>query len=106
MILMAGLTLPSRAMREYISSALNLVIQLARLSDGTRKVVKVTEVVGMEGDVITLQDIFVFEQRGVGASGEVLGAHRATGIRPRFADRLKAAGVSLDPGTFDPARKA
>jgi pilus assembly protein CpaF len=105
MVLMAGISLPGRAMREYISSALDLLIHLARLSDGTRKVVKVTEVVGMEGDMVTLQDIFVFDQKGVGPNGEVLGHHRATGVRPRFAERLKAAGIVLDPGVFEPTRK-
>jgi pilus assembly protein CpaF len=104
MVLMAGISLPGRAMREYISSALDLLVHLARLSDGTRKVVRVTEVVGMEGDTVTLQDIFIFEQKGMDASGEVLGKHRATGIRPRFAERLKVAGIPLNPGVFDPAR--
>jgi len=105
MVLMAGISLPGRAMREYISSAVDLLIHLARLSDGTRKVVKVTEVVGMETDTVTLQDIFIFDQKGVGPNGEVLGHHRATGVRPRFADRLKAAGIPLDPGVFEPTRK-
>jgi pilus assembly protein CpaF len=105
MVLMAGISLPGRAMREYISSALDLLIHLARLSDGTRKIVKVTEVVGMEGDTVTLQDIFIFDQKGIGPAGEVLGQHRATGIRPRFADRLKVAGIKLDPAVFEPARK-
>jgi len=105
MVLMAGISLPGRAMREYISSALDLLIHLARLSDGTRKVVKVTEVVGMEGDTVTLQDIFLFDQKGVGPNGEVLGHHRATGVRPRFAERLKAAGIPLDPAVFEPTRK-
>ena len=105
MVLMAGISLPGRAMREYISSALDLLIHLARLSDGTRKVVKVTEVVGMEGDMVTLQDIFLFDQKGVGPNGEVLGHHRATGVRPRFAERLKAAGIPLDPAVFEPTRK-
>ncbi len=105
MVLMAGISLPGRAMREYISSALDLLIHLARLSDGTRKVVRVTEVVGMEGDMVTLQDIFIFDQKGIAPSGEVLGQHRATGIRPRFADRLKSAGIVLDPLVFEPTRK-
>ncbi len=105
MVLMAGISLPGRAMREYISSALDLLIHLARLSDGTRKIVRVTEVVGMEGDMITLQDIFIFDQKGIGPNGEVLGQHRATGVRPRFADRLKAAGIQLNPAVFEPARK-
>ncbi len=105
MVLMAGISLPGRAMREYISSALDLLVHLARLSDGTRKIVKVTEVVGMEGDTITLQDIFIFDQKGIGPTGEVLGHHRATGIRPRFADRLKIAGIELNPAVFEPTRK-
>jgi len=84
---------------------LDLLVHLARMSDGTRKVTRVTEIVGMEGDVVSLQDIFLFEQKGIGPNGEVLGQHRATGIRPRFADRLKAAGIALDPSVFDPARK-
>ncbi len=105
MVLMAGISLPGRAMREYISSALDLLIHLARLSDGTRKIVRVTEVVGMEGDTITLQDIFIFDQKGIGPNGEVLGQHRATGVRPRFADRLKAAGIQLNPAIFEPSRK-
>ncbi len=105
MVLMAGISLPGRAMREYIASALDLLIHLARVSDGTRKVVRVTEIVGMEGDMVTLQDIFIFDQKGIAPSGEVLGQHRATGIRPRFADRLKSAGIALDPLVFEPARK-
>ncbi len=105
MILMAGFALPNRAMREYVSSALDLLIHVARLSDGTRKIIRLTEVVGMEGELITLQDIFVFDQKGIGPQGEVLGHHRATGVRPRFSDRLKTAGILLDPSIFDPARK-
>jgi pilus assembly protein CpaF len=105
MILMTGILLPSRVMREYISSALDLLIHVARLSDGTRKVIRVTEVVGMEAEVITLQDIFVFEQKGISPEGRVLGHHRATGVRPRFAERLQSAGILLDPGFFDPARR-
>ena len=105
MILMAGVSLPSRAMREYIGSALDLLIHVSRYSDGTRKMSKVTEVVGMEGDQITLQDIFIFEPEGIGPSGEVLGHHRATGVRPRFAERLAVAGIRLDAATFDPSQR-
>jgi pilus assembly protein CpaF len=105
MTLMSGLALPMRAMREYIASALNLVIQLARLSDGTRKLVRVTEVVGMEDEVITTQDIFLFEQQGVDKDGRVRGFHRATGVRPRFSERLERAGVRLPQELFDPSRK-
>ena len=92
-------------MRDYIVSALNVVIQLARLSDGTRKLVRVTEIVGMEEDVITTQDIFQFEQQGIDEQGRVRGYHRATGVRPRFSDRLERAGIKLPPELFDPSKK-
>jgi pilus assembly protein CpaF len=105
MVLMSGLALPMRAMRDYIASALDLVLQLARLSDGTRKLVKVTEIVGMEEDVVTTQDIFVFEQQGVDKDGRVRGFHRATGVRPRFSERLERAGIHLPQDLFDPSRK-
>jgi pilus assembly protein CpaF len=105
MVLMSGLSLPMRAMRDYIASALNLVIQLARLSDGTRKLVRVTEIVGMEEDVVTTQDIFVFEQEGIDKDGRVRGFHRATGVRPRFSERLERAGIHLPRELFDPSRK-
>jgi pilus assembly protein CpaF len=105
MVLMSGLSLPIRAMRDYIASALDLVIQLARLSDGTRKLVRVTEIVGMEEDVVTTQDIFVFEQQGVDKDGRIRGFHRATGVRPKFSDRLERAGLNLPQELFDPARR-
>jgi len=105
MVLMSGLSLPMRAMRDYIASALDLVIQLARLSDGTRKLVRVTEIVGMEEDVVTTQDIFVFEQEGIDKDGRVRGFHRATGVRPRFSERLERAGIHLPRELFDPSRK-
>jgi pilus assembly protein CpaF len=103
MVLMSGISLPVRAMRDYIASALDMVIHLARLSDGTRKVVRVTEIVGMEEDVITTQDIFVFDQQGIDADGRVNGFHRATGVRPKFSERLVRAGIHLGPEVFDPA---
>jgi len=105
MILMSGVSLPVRAMRDYIAAALNLVVHLSRLSDGTRRVVRVTEVVGMEEDVVTTQDIFVFDQQGIDADGQVVGFHRATGVRPHFTDRMLRAGIHLDPNVFDPARR-
>jgi pilus assembly protein CpaF len=105
MVLMSGIALPVRAMRDYIASALDLVIQLARLSDGTRKLVRVTEIVGMEEDVITTQDIFVFEQQGLDEQGRVRGYHRATGVRPRFCERLERAGIELPGELFDPSRR-
>ena len=99
MVLMAGMDLPVRAIREQIASAVNLVVHEERLRDGTRKVVNVTEVQGMEGDVIVLSDIFVFEQTGLEA-GKVIGRLRPTGIRPRFIDIIEAAGIHLPPNIF------
>jgi len=101
MVSMAGLHLPTEAIRHQVASAINVVIQVSRLSDGKRKVVTVSEVVGMEGDVITMQEIFLFERTGIGENGEVLGRFRPTGIRPKFADRLLVAGVTLPPDLFD-----
>ena len=97
MVAMANLNLPEKAVRRQIASAMDVVIQIARLSDGKRKVLSVSEIVGMEGDVITMQDLFIFERQGVAEDGEVLGRFRPTGIRPRFADTLKAKGIDL-PG--------
>jgi len=100
MVLMAGFDLPSKAIREQISSALNVILQLSRMSDGTRKVVTVSEVTGMEGDVVVMQDIFVFEKRGVDRDGKVLGEYRATGVRPKFLDAVHAAGIHLGANVF------
>jgi pilus assembly protein CpaF len=105
MVLMSGISLPVRAMRDYIASALDLMVHLARLSDGTRKVTRVTEIVGMEEDVVTTQDIFVFEQQGIDQDGRVHGFFRATGIRPKFSERLERAGIHLGPEIFDPSRR-
>jgi len=102
MILMAGNNLSERAMREQISSAINLIVQIARLSDGSRKVMKVSEITGMEGDTITLQDIFIFEKMGVREDGTVIGGFRTTGLRPKFADQLKASGIDLPVDLFEP----
>jgi pilus assembly protein CpaF len=103
MVLMSGVSLPMRALRDYIASALDMVVHVGRLSDGTRKVMKVAEIAGMEEDVVTTQDIFVFQQEGIAEDGRVLGAHRATGIRPKFSDRLVRAGIQLGPEIFDPS---
>jgi pilus assembly protein CpaF len=101
MVLMAGIDLPVRAIREQIASALDLVIHQTRLRDGTRHITSVTEVVGMEGDVITLQDVFGFDwHAGQDGDGRFLGEVRPTGLRPRFADRLAEAGVALPPALF------
>ena len=101
---MAGFNLPPKAMREQISSALTAVIHISRLSDGKRKLTSIKEVTGMEGDVITMQDIFVFEQTGVAEDGSVLGQFKATGIRPRFVERLRVHGISIPDELFDPTR--
>lgn len=95
MISMANLRLPERAMRQQISSAIDVVIQASRLSDGSRKIMSISEIVGMEGDVITMQDIFMYEREGLDEDGNVVGRFRSTGIRPKFADRLKAYGLDL-----------
>jgi pilus assembly protein CpaF len=99
MCLMAGMDLPVRAIREQIASAVDVICHQERLRDGTRKVVKVTEIQGMEGDVITLSDIFEFEQTGVEA-GKVIGRIRPTGLRPKFIDRIEQAGIHLPPSVF------
>ena len=104
MVLMAGLELPVRMIHEQIASALDVIVQISRLMDGSRKVVQVTEVAGMEGDQVSLQEIFKFEQTGVGPDGSVKGDLKATGIRPLFADRLEAYGVKLPDNLFDTTR--
>jgi len=100
MILMAGLDLPSRAIREQIASAIHVIIQIARMSDGTRKVTAISEVDGMEGQVITMQDIFKYEQTGIDGEGHVRGHFRSTGIRPKFAERFESLGISLAQNIF------
>src|SRR3954468_21426070 len=101
MFSMANLNIPERAMRQQIAAAIHAVVQIARLSDGTRKVMTVSEVTGMEGDVISMQDIFVFERYGIDETGRVRGVFRATGIRPKFADKLAPAGCRLRANLFD-----
>jgi pilus assembly protein CpaF len=88
-------------LRHFISSAINVIVQVARLSDGSRKLISLQEVTGMEGEVLTLQEIFAFEQTGVDADGKVKGRFKATGIRPRFAERAAAMGIHLPPDLFD-----
>jgi len=99
MVLMAGMDLPLRAIREQIASAIDLVIHLERLRDGSRKVVKVAEVQGMEGDVIVMQDLFIFEQTGV-KEGKIMGHIRPTGIRPSFMEKIEVANIFLPPRIF------
>ncbi|MDP9158847.1 MAG: CpaF family protein [Acidobacteriota bacterium] len=101
MFSMANLNIPERAMRQQIASAIHAVVQIARMVDGTRKLLTISEVTGMEGDVISMQDIFVFERRGLDEAGKVKGAFRATGIRPQFAERLATGGHKLRAQLFD-----
>jgi len=105
MLSMGGMVMTPKASRQQISSAIHAIVQISRLSDGRRKLVNLQEITGMEGDVITTQDIFVFEQTGVAKDGAVLGHFRATGIRPKFLQRVKSHGVSVPDELFDPARK-
>jgi pilus assembly protein CpaF len=100
MILMAGMDLPHRAIREQITAAIDLICQLARLRDGSRKMVAITEVQGMEGDVITMSDIFKFEQVGYDENGRVIGSLRPTGLRPKSMSKIEAAGIQLPPTVF------
>ena len=101
MIAMGATNLPERAMRQQIASAIQLVIQQTRLSDGSRKVTSISEITGMEGDVITMQEIFVFEKLGVTQEGKVVGRFRATGVRPKCCERLKASGIHLTADMFE-----
>ncbi|SPE31705.1 Type II secretion system protein E [Acidobacteriia bacterium SbA2] len=101
MVAMANLNIPESAIRRQVASALDLIIQVSRMSDGTRKVINVSEVVGMEGDVVTMQDIFEFRKTGIGEKGEVLGEFLPSGIRPRLSERLLAAGIRLPAGLFE-----
>lgn len=105
MLGMAGVNSPPKVMRSQIASAINVVIQVARLTDGKRKVVSLQEITGLEGDVITMQEIFNFQQTGVGEGGVVLGHFAATGIRPRFSERVRAFGLPLPDSLFDPLRR-
>src|SRR5512139_2091530 len=99
MCLMAGMDLPVRAIREQVASAMDLICHQERMRDGTRKIVSITEVSGMEGDVITMTDIFVFEQTGI-ENGKIMGRLRPTGLRPKFMDKIEAAGINLPPSIF------
>jgi pilus assembly protein CpaF len=99
MVMMAGMDLPVKAIREQIQSAVDLIVHQERMRDGTRKVTHITEVTGMEGDVITLTDLFIFEQSGYD-NGKVVGRLRPTGLRPKFMDKIEASGIHLPPTIF------
>jgi pilus assembly protein CpaF len=101
MVAMANLNIPEKAIRQQIASAVNLVVQVSRMSDGTRKVTAISEITGMEGEVITMQDVFMFDRTGLGPDGRVRGQFRATGIRPKCTERLAASGVHLPMDMFE-----
>jgi pilus assembly protein CpaF len=102
MVMMANLNLQEKAIRRQIASAVTLVLHMARFNDGSRRLINITEITGMEGDVISMQDVFVFEKQGVSSEGRTLGTFTATGIRPRFEEKLRASGISLPANFFEP----
>jgi pilus assembly protein CpaF len=104
MVAMAGLNIPTKFVRHYVSSALDILVHVSRLTDGSRKLVSLQELTGMEGETINLQEIFLFEQTGLDANGVVKGRFKATGIRPRFVDKLKARGIQVPHELFDPRK--
>jgi len=101
MAMMANLNLPEKAVRKQIASAVTLVLQVARFADGTRRLTHISEITGMEDDVVSMQDVFLFEKQGVSPEGQTLGAFTATGIRPKFAEKLNASGIVLPPNMFE-----
>ena len=101
MVMFSGMEIPEKTIKQQISSAVDLIVQASRLSDGSRRVTYITEVIGMEGDIITLQDIFKWEQLGIDENNKVIGVHKSTGIRPKFVDRFKAKGINLDSSLFN-----
>ncbi|WP_454751611.1 CpaF family protein [Cupriavidus necator] len=105
MVSMAGLTMPAKAMRQQIASAITVIVQAARMTDGRRKIISISEITGMEGDIINMQEIFTFQRTGVDKDGTVRGHFRATGVYPKFSERLRVFGVGLTDETFDPAKR-
>ena len=105
MISIAGLSLPTKTMRQQIASAISVVVQAARLTDGKRKIVSISELTGMEGDIINMQEIFTFKRTGMADNGAVRGHFCATGVRPKFAERLQAFGINLPDSLYDPSRR-
>jgi len=101
MVAMGALNLPERTVRQQIVSAINIVVQCSRLSDGTRKVVTISELTGMDENVISMQEIYTFQRKGIGPDGKVLGAFRPSGIRPKFLERLRVAGMQLPMSLFE-----
>jgi len=104
MVMMGNVNLPEKAIRRQIASAVTLVVQVARFNDGSRRVTHISEITGMEVDIVSMQDVFLFEKQGLSPEGRILGAFTATGIRPRFEEKLKAAGLSLPANFFEPLK--
>jgi len=100
LVLMSGIDLPLRAIRQQIAAAVDVIIQLTRLLDGSRRTIQMTEILGMEVDTIVLQDIFLFEQTGIDENGKIIGGLKPTGLRPRFNQRIEDAGIKLPPSIF------
>jgi len=105
MVSMAGFNLPHKASRQQIVSAITVIVQGNRLTDGQRKITSIQEITGMEGEIVTMQEIFAFRQTGIDAHGKVEGYFQATGIRPKFADKLRHQGINLPDAMFDPAKR-
>lgn len=105
MIGMANLNLPHKAARQQIASAITVVVQALRMTDGKRKITSIQEITGMEGEIISMQEIFAYRQTGVGADGQVEGYFHATGVRPKFTERLRSFGVALPDALFDPTKQ-
>ena len=101
MVAMANLNIPESAIRRQVASALDLIVQVSRLSDGTRKVTSISEITGMEENIISMQEIFSFNKKGIGPDGKVIGAFQPSRIRPKFLERLRVSGIILPPALFE-----
>jgi pilus assembly protein CpaF len=101
MVAMGNLNLPEKTVRQQIASAITIVVQISRMSDGSRKVMSISEITGMEENIISMQDIFTFNKKGIGPDGKVIGVFQPTHIRPRFLDRLQIAGINLPQSVFE-----
>lgn len=101
MVMMASQNIPDKVIRQMLASAVNIVIHCSRMSDGTRKIVSISEVLGLDGDQVEMQDVFVFDREGIGADGRVLGRFRGTGVKPFYYDRIRSYGVTLDEAIFN-----
>jgi pilus assembly protein CpaF len=101
MVAMGNMNMPEKSVRQQIASAITIIVQASRMSDGTRKVTSISEITGMEENVISMQEIFAFNRKGIGPDGRVIGAFQPTRIRPRFLDRLRVAGIVLPASLFD-----